>query len=126
MSSRTASDQTCIRCAAHHAAVPQDEQLRWVLNDKRLDEVAYAPKPIDGDQAYAVSALVSAIQIYADAFGIRNAAARLQLAAELMHKGSRIEALQVQTMEAAALREERGRQAATRRPARSYGGWRRG
>jgi hypothetical protein len=93
------ADQTCIRCAAHAAATPTEEQLRWVMAGKPRDEAAYQPRPIDADQHYAEQALASAIAIFVDAYGIRNARARMQAAADTLGRSERFEALTLQTLE---------------------------
>lgn len=93
------ADQTCIRCASHHAATPTEEQLRWILAGKPRDEAAYLPRAIDGDQHYAEQALSSALAIFVDAYGIRNARARLQAAVDALGRSERFEALTLQTLE---------------------------
>lgn len=92
-------DTTCLRCAAHEAAVPTKEQLRFVLGDQKLGDGAYTPRAITPDQAYAAQALASALEIFVDAFGIQNAAARMNLAVQALQRSRRYQALVKQTVE---------------------------
>lgn len=96
------ADQTCLRCAAHFAAIPSEDQIRWILAGKSRETPAYTPRPIDDDQRYADKALASALAIYVDAYGVTNATARLQAAVNALGRSQRFEALTLQTLEARA------------------------